>query len=254
MRAAPANERRARARYHRSMTSTTPPASLPFTGDPEADALLAADPLALLIGFVLDQQVTVQKAFAGPLELRRRVGTLDPAAIAAMDPEALQAVFRERPALHRFPGAMATRVQELCAVVERLRRRRLAGLGGGPRRSRPRRSPPCAAGDRRDEGQDARRAPREALRRPAARLGGRRPDLPDAGRRRFGRGARPLPGAEARLEGEPEGRARARRSRRRQAGGMADDVADDSRSESGSPSALHNRRSGRALLHSPGPD
>ena len=101
------------------MTMTTPPASLPFTGNPEADAFLAADPLALLIGFVLDQQVTVQKAFAGPLELRRRVGTLDPTAIAAMDPEALQAVFRERPALHRFPGAMATRVQELCAVVDR---------------------------------------------------------------------------------------------------------------------------------------
>jgi uncharacterized HhH-GPD family protein len=101
------------------MTSTTPPASLPFTGDPEADALLVADPLALLIGFVLDQQVTVQKAFAGPLELRRRVGTLDATAIAALDPEVLQAAFRERPALHRFPGAMAARVQELCAVVAR---------------------------------------------------------------------------------------------------------------------------------------
>jgi len=106
-------------RYHRSMTTTTPPASLPFTGDPEADALLAADPLALLIGFVLDQQVTVQKAFAGPLELRRRVGTLDPASIATMEPEALAAAFRELPALHRFPGAMATRVQELCALVVR---------------------------------------------------------------------------------------------------------------------------------------
>ena len=101
------------------MTQTPPPTSLPFTGDPEADALLAADPLALLIGFVLDQQVTVQKAFAGPLELRLRVGTLDAGAIAAMDPEVLQQVFRERPALHRFPGAMATRVQELCAVVAR---------------------------------------------------------------------------------------------------------------------------------------
>ena len=101
------------------MMTTTPPASLPFTGDPEADALLAADPLALLIGFALDQQVTVQKAFAGPLALRRRIGTLDPAAIAAMDPEALQAAFRERPALHRFPGAMATQMKELCALVAR---------------------------------------------------------------------------------------------------------------------------------------
>ena len=101
------------------MKPTKHPATLPFTGDPEADALLAADPLALLIGFVLDQQVTVQKAFAGPHALRRRIGTLDAAAIASMDPEALQAAFRLRPALHRFPGAMATRVQELCAVVAR---------------------------------------------------------------------------------------------------------------------------------------
>jgi len=99
--------------------TTTPPATLPFTGDPEADALLAADPLALLIGFVLDQQVTVQKAFAGPAELRRRIGTLDATAIAALDPGTLEAAFRERPALHRFPGAMAARVQELCAVVAR---------------------------------------------------------------------------------------------------------------------------------------
>ena len=101
------------------MTTSTPLTSLPFTGDPEADALLAADPMALLIGFALDQQVTVQKAFAGPLELRRRIGTLDAGAIAAMDPETLQQAFRERPALHRFPGAMATRVQQLCAVIAR---------------------------------------------------------------------------------------------------------------------------------------
>jgi uncharacterized HhH-GPD family protein len=101
------------------MTSTIPPSSLPFTGDPEADTLLAADPLALLIGFALDQQVTVQKAFAGPLELRRRIGTLDPATIAAMEPELLQEAFRRRPALHRFPGSMAIRVQDLCAVVAR---------------------------------------------------------------------------------------------------------------------------------------
>jgi uncharacterized HhH-GPD family protein len=101
------------------MTTPTPPASLPFTGDPEADALLAADPLALLIGFALDQQVTVQKAFGGPLELRRRIGTLDAATIAAMEPELLQEAFRRRPALHRFPGSMATRVQDLCAVVAR---------------------------------------------------------------------------------------------------------------------------------------
>ena len=96
---------------------TTSTATLPFTGDPEADALLVADPLALLIGFTLDQQVTVQKAFSGPLELRRRVGHLDAARLAAIEVEALTEVFRERPALHRFPGAMATRVRELCTVV-----------------------------------------------------------------------------------------------------------------------------------------
>ena len=101
------------------MTTTVRPSSLPFTGDPDADALLASDPLALLIGFVLDQQVTVQKAFSGPYELRRRIGTLDPAAIAGMDPDALGAAFRERPALHRFPGAMAERVRELCAAIVR---------------------------------------------------------------------------------------------------------------------------------------
>jgi uncharacterized HhH-GPD family protein len=100
------------------MSHDVPPTTLPFTGNPEADALLAADPLALLIGFTLDQQVTVQKAFAGPLELRRRAGTLDAAALAAMDPEAFATAFRTPPALHRFPGNMAARVQALCAVIE----------------------------------------------------------------------------------------------------------------------------------------
>jgi len=97
----------------------TPVDRLHFTGDDEADRLLAEDPLALLIGFALDQQVTVQKAFSGPAELRRRLGHLDAARIAAMDPEELAAVFRQRPALHRFPGAMAKRVQALCAFVVR---------------------------------------------------------------------------------------------------------------------------------------
>jgi uncharacterized HhH-GPD family protein len=98
------------------MNATTP-AALHYTGDPEADALLATDPMALLIGFVLDQQVSVQKAFSGPLELRRRVGTIDAAELAAMDPGDLETAFRERPALHRFPGNMAKRTQALCAAV-----------------------------------------------------------------------------------------------------------------------------------------
>ena len=95
----------------------TTPDSLPFTGDPEADRLLAADPLALLIGFALDQQVTVQKAFSGPADLKRRLGHLDAAQIAAMDPAELDAVFRERPAIHRFPGSMAGKVQALAAAI-----------------------------------------------------------------------------------------------------------------------------------------
>ncbi|MFL5778011.1 MAG: HhH-GPD-type base excision DNA repair protein [Chloroflexota bacterium] len=90
---------------------------LPFTGDPDADRLLATDPLALLIGFELDQQVTVQKAFGGPAELKRRLGHLDAARIAALDPAELERVFRQQPALHRFPGNMAGRVQSLARTI-----------------------------------------------------------------------------------------------------------------------------------------
>ena len=89
------------------------PKQLYFTDDAEANALNAKDPMALLIGFALDQQVTVQKAFAGPAVLRQRLGHLDPARIAAMDPDAFLAVCREKPAVHRFPGTMARRIQDL---------------------------------------------------------------------------------------------------------------------------------------------
>jgi uncharacterized HhH-GPD family protein len=88
-----------------------------WTDDPEANRLLETDPLALLIGLVLDQQVKMEKAFAGPYELKKRLGHLDPREIAAMDPDKLSAVFRERPALHRFPGSMAQRVQALCQAI-----------------------------------------------------------------------------------------------------------------------------------------
>lgn len=88
-----------------------------WTQDPAANRLLETDPLALLIGMVLDQQVKMEKAFAGPYELKRRIGHLDAKKIARMDPEQLDRVFRERPALHRFPGSMARRVQAMCAVV-----------------------------------------------------------------------------------------------------------------------------------------
>jgi uncharacterized HhH-GPD family protein len=92
-------------------------ARLPYTGNDEADAFLSDDPLALLIGFALDQQVTVQKAFSGPWELRGRLGHLDARQIAATDPAELDRIFRERPAIHRFPGSMAGKVQALCAAI-----------------------------------------------------------------------------------------------------------------------------------------
>jgi uncharacterized HhH-GPD family protein len=93
------------------------PDRLYFTDSDEANALIASDPMALLIGFALDQQVPVPKAFSGPLALRERLGSLDPAKIAAAD---LEPLFREKPAIHRFPGSMAKRVHDLAVhVVER---------------------------------------------------------------------------------------------------------------------------------------
>ena len=98
--------------------ATTKPDRLYFTGDDEADELLARDPLALLIGFVLDQQVPVPKAFSSPLELKRRLGgRLEAADIAGRDPGELEEIFRTKPALHRYPGTMAHRVQELCRAI-----------------------------------------------------------------------------------------------------------------------------------------
>jgi uncharacterized HhH-GPD family protein len=93
------------------------PDRLHFTGDDEADALLAKEPMALLIGFALDQQVPVPTAFLGPLKLKQRLGTLDPGRIAATDPAVLDEAFRQKPAIHRFPGTMANRVQDLAAHV-----------------------------------------------------------------------------------------------------------------------------------------
>lgn len=90
------------------------PNRLYFTDSDEANALLASNPMALLIGFALDQQVTVQKAFAGPLALQQRLGTLDAATLASAD---LEPAFRAKPAIHRFPGSMAKRVQDLAGHV-----------------------------------------------------------------------------------------------------------------------------------------
>ncbi len=100
--------------------------SLYLSGDEAADELLSTDPLALVIGMVLDQQVPLERAFRSPFDLAERLGGhLDVAALAAMDPEALAAVFSERPALHRFPKSMAGRVQEVCNVI-------LESYGGDP--------------------------------------------------------------------------------------------------------------------------
>ncbi len=88
-----------------------------WTGSAEADRLLEQDPLALLIGLVLDQQVRMEHAFSGPYTLKQRLGHLDARRIARMDPAKMEEVFRQRPALHRFPGSMAQRVQALCRTV-----------------------------------------------------------------------------------------------------------------------------------------
>jgi uncharacterized HhH-GPD family protein len=91
--------------------------TLHITGDAAADRLLTDDPLALLIGMQLDQQVAMETAFAGPLKIVERVGSLDAATLASYDPESLVEVFTRTPAVHRFPGSMAARVQSLCAAI-----------------------------------------------------------------------------------------------------------------------------------------
>jgi uncharacterized HhH-GPD family protein len=91
------------------------PERLYFTESDDANALIASDPMALLVGFALDQQVTVQKAFAGPRAIQERLGSLDAATLAQAD---LDTVFRERPAVHRYPGVMAKRVHDLAVHVE----------------------------------------------------------------------------------------------------------------------------------------
>lgn len=91
--------------------------TLHLTGDAAADTLLSDDPFALLLGMLLDQQIAMETAFAGPAKIRYRVGTLDPRTLADYDPDALVEVFRQTPAVHRYPGSMAGRVQTLAGVV-----------------------------------------------------------------------------------------------------------------------------------------
>ena len=91
--------------------------ALHITGDTAADDLLTNNPLALLVGMLLDQQVPMETAFAGPLKIEQRTGTADAASIARMDPDAFLEAFTQTPAVHRFPGSMATRVQTLCQTL-----------------------------------------------------------------------------------------------------------------------------------------
>jgi uncharacterized HhH-GPD family protein len=91
--------------------------TLHITGDADADTLLSDDPFALLLGMLLDQQIAMETAFAGPAKIRERIGTLDPATIAGYDRDAFVDVFRTTPAVHRFPGSMAARVQTLANVI-----------------------------------------------------------------------------------------------------------------------------------------
>jgi uncharacterized HhH-GPD family protein len=104
-------------RYRTRMATSVTKARMQWTGDAEADRLVSEDPVALLIGFCLDQQVPVEWAFMGPLRVRERLGTLDPTRIARMDAAKVEAAFRTPPALHRYPASMARRVQALCGIV-----------------------------------------------------------------------------------------------------------------------------------------
>ena len=191
------------------MARATATPVLPFTDNPEANALLGADPLALLIGFALDQQITVQHAFNGPWELRRRIGHLDPARIAAMDPAELERVFRERPALHRYPASMATRVAALCRVITETyggdaSRVWRDAQDGADLEKRLRALP--SIGDLkvlRDHGN-----PVQALRGGPPRTGRATADLAHPGGRGHARGAGGVPGQEARPQGRHAGRGR----------------------------------------------
>jgi uncharacterized HhH-GPD family protein len=91
---------------------------LHITGDPAADQLLSNDAFALLVGMLLDQQVTMESAFAGPEKIRTRMGSVAPAAIAGHDPAGFVEIFKERPSIHRFPSSMASRVQDLARTVQ----------------------------------------------------------------------------------------------------------------------------------------
>ena len=190
------------------------PEALWFTEDEAANRLLADDPFALLVGFALDQQVTVQQAFLGPLRLKQRLGTLDPPQGREGRPRAALPREARDPPLPRLDGRARARARR--DRRRGLRRRRVPHLDGGRRRHRPpqahRRTPRL----RRDEDQVARRRAREALRRRGR--AGARPGPSDARRRRLGAGADRLPGREEGAQGRVAWRRSPHADRRRPAG------------------------------------
>jgi uncharacterized HhH-GPD family protein len=113
----------------------TTPNALHFTPDATANRLLASEPLAVMLGMLFDQQVPMEWAFSAPALLKERLGgaPLDASAIATMDPAALEAVFRDKPALHRYPGSMAKRTQALCTHLVDHYGGRAEGVWGGVR-------------------------------------------------------------------------------------------------------------------------
>ena len=148
--------------------------AIPITGDEAADRFLTDEPLALLIGMLLDQQVPMEWAFRGPATLSQRLGGLDASAIAAMDREDFVAVCAAKPAIHRFPASMGRRIHQLCVVLES----DYGGDAAAPvergRRCRGAPSPPARpAGLRRREDEDLHCHPRQALRGHPHWLGGR---------------------------------------------------------------------------------
>ncbi len=187
-----------------------PTATMPITGDPAADELLVTDPLALVIGMLLDQQVPMEWAFRGPATLRDRLGRLDCAAIASMPPEQLEAVFKEKPALHRYPASMAKRTHALCVHIVEHYDADAAKIWKGVRDpaelfSRIRALP----GVRRGEGEDLSRHPGQAAQGRAEGLGGLRGAVlrlgtPLGRRHRFPREPRARPRLEAGAEGQGE--------------------------------------------------
>ena len=178
----------------------------------DANRLLAAEPFAVLLGMLLDQQVPMEWAFQAPALLKERLGgTLDPAAIAAMEPAALEEVFRAKPALHRYPGSMAKRTHALAPSSSSTTTGAPSASGTTRRPARAVRAAARAPRFRQRQGADLRRAARQAPRCPAAGLGGGGRRLAVDRRRRHlrtrARDPREEEGAQGRAEvgqGDPE--------------------------------------------------